>query len=160
MAYDLEDYAPSFERAVPPLAPWPDPPAQVRAAGLGDGLVLESAGLERTELRPGDQLHALLVWRPEQALAQDYKVFVHLTGEDGRPVAQWDGFPCSNLGRTSQWPVGADVRDHVLLRIPEDLAPGTYAVLAGMYDATTGERVGGRAVQVGTVTVLQPPADN
>lgn len=160
VAYDLEDYAPSFDRAVPPLAPWPDPPAQVHATSLGDGLVLESAGLERTELRPGDQLHALLVWRLEQALAQEYKVFLHLAGEDGRPVAQWDGFPCSSMGRTSRWPVGEDVRDHVLLRIPDDLAPGTYAVLAGMYDASNGERVGGQAVQVGTVTVLQLPADN
>ena len=97
--------------------------------------------------------HLQLVWRPRQALATDYKLFVHVADESGRPVVQWDGYPCLNTSRTSQWPVGEAIRDPVLMRIPEDVQPGTYALLVGLYDGTSGERLGGQAVQVATITI-------
>jgi hypothetical protein len=93
------------------------------------------------------------VWRPEQTLVSDYKLFVHLAGKDGRPVAQWDGLPCLNMARTSHWPIGQPVPDHVLMRIPDDMPPGEYIVLIGLYDGNTGERLGGQAVEIATIAV-------
>lgn len=98
-------------------------------------------------------MHLLLVWRLQQALGRDYKLFVHVVDESGRPVAQWDGFPCFNMGRTSQWAVGQPVRDHILMTLPEDMPPGTYSVLTGLYDESTGERLGGQALKIATLTV-------
>ena len=90
---------------------------------------------------------------PQRELAGDYKVFVHVTDASGRPLAQWDGRPCLNLGSTRQWVAGETVRDHVLLALPEDMPPGEYSVVAGLYDEATGERLGGQAVEIGTITV-------
>jgi hypothetical protein len=153
VTYDLEDFARLFDTAVPPVEGWPDPPAQVSGVKLGDTMVLESARLERTRLAPGDTLHLILDWRPLQSLDKDYKVFAHLVDENNRLVAQWDGFPCLNTRRTSQWAVGEVVRDHILLTIPENTPPGQYTMLAGFYDEATGERLHDQAVTVATVTI-------
>lgn len=153
VTYGAEQFSSLFDGVVPPLDDWPDPPAQVRNVALGDSMTLESAGLARTKLAPGDTLHLLLVWRPQQALTTDYKVFVHVAEESGRPVAQWDGLPCLNTARTSQWVAGQAVSDHVLMTIPEDLPSGRYSVLVGLYDGASGERLGGQAVEVATITV-------
>jgi hypothetical protein len=153
VTYDAEDFAPLFDRTVPPLDGWPDPAATVQAVSLGETMVLESGTLAPETLAGGDTLHLLLVWRPQQELGAGYKVFVHITDETGRPLAQWDGRPCSNMGSTGQWAVGEPARDHVLISIPQDLPPGKYAVLAGLYDEASGERLGGQAVEIGMITV-------
>jgi 4-amino-4-deoxy-L-arabinose transferase-like glycosyltransferase len=153
VTYHAEDFAYAFDRAVPMLEDWPEPPATVTGARLGEVLTLESGALTPEALTGGDTLHLLLVWRPQQALARDYKVFVHVTDRAGRPLAQWDGRPCMNTGATSQWKAGEPVRDHVLMAIPEDLAAGEYSVVAGLYDEATGERLGGQAIEIGTIAV-------
>jgi hypothetical protein len=152
VTYHIEDFA-IFDRVVPPLAAWPDPPVRVRDENLGGTMVLESAGLADTSVGVGDLLHLLLVWRPLQSLTGDYKLFVHLADEGGQPVAQWDSYPCSNTGRTSQWTAGEAVTDHVLLRIPDGTPPGEYSLLVGLYDAATGDRLGDRAIQVAAMTI-------
>lgn len=152
VTYQAEDFS-LFDRVVPTLADWPDPPALVREVPLGEEMMLVSAGLERTALAPGETLHLMLVWRPQQSIDSDYKLFVHVVGEDGRPVAQWDGFPCLNTSRTSRWPVGEEFRDHVLLELPGELPSGSYMLLVGFYDEATGERLGGQAIGVTTLTI-------
>jgi hypothetical protein len=153
VTYDVEAFVEAFDRTVPAVEGWPDPPAQAQGVSLSQAMLLESAALYRAKLQPNDTLHLLLVWRPRQHLTTDYKVFVHLVDAAGQLVAQWDGLPCLNTCRTSQWTVGVSVRDHILLRIPEDVPPGQYSLLAGLYNETTGERLGGQAIQVGTVTI-------
>lgn len=152
VTYHAEDFA-VFDQVVPTLADWPDPTLRVRDEDLGGAMRLASAGLTNTIASKGDVLHLLLVWRPLQSLATDYKLFVHLSDGSGQPLAQWDGYPCSNTGRTSQWTVGEARADHVLLRIPRDMLPGDYPLLVGFYDGATGERLGDRAIQVATVTI-------
>ena len=152
VVYDAEDFA-LFDEVVPALDPAPDPELTLREEVLEGGLVLQSAGMDQTVLSAGDVLHLLLVWRPAEPLPVDYKLFVHVAGEDGRPLAQWDGMPCLNTARTSQWAAGEAVRDHVLLRLPDELPAGSYSVLAGLYDPASGERLGGRALEVGTLSV-------
>jgi hypothetical protein len=153
VAYDVEPFEGIFDRTVPPLDRWPDPPVQARKLALGETLSLESAGLAQTALSAGDTLHLLLVWRPHQALDRDYKLFVHVAGADNRPLAQWDGLPCQNTAWTSQWPAGQAVRDQVLLPLPTDMPPGEYRVLVGLYDGESGERLGGQALAIGTISV-------
>ena len=151
--YDSEEFADLFDGVVPTLGERPSLEEQALRATLGEAVTLESAGLERTSFARGDTLHLSLMWRPEQALTSDYKVFVHVADESGRLVTQWDGLPCLNTARTSQWVVGEPVLDHVLIRIPEDVPRGEYSLLVGLYDGTTGERLGGQAVEVTKITV-------
>jgi len=153
VVYHFEDLATFFDPLVPTLSDPPDPPAQVREVALGETMTLESAGLANTSLKRGGLLHLALVWRPQQAHATNYKLFVHVADKGGKPVAQWDGYPCLNTARTSQWPVGEAMEDHVLMRIPEDVPPGKYSLLVGLYDEATGERLGEQAIQITTITV-------
>jgi hypothetical protein len=151
--YQAEAFDAIFDRTVPTLEPGPQPAAMVGEVALDPAVTLAVAAVDRTELSPGDVLHLRLVWRPQRTLAQDYKVFVHLAGEDGRPLAQWDGLPCFNLGRTSRWAVGQEVTDHILVPLPAGTPAGTYSLLAGLYDGASGERLGGRAIDVAQITV-------
>lgn len=152
VTYHVEDFA-LFDQVVPTLVSWLDPTVRVRNQDLGGVVMLDSAGLKDTTVGRGDVLHLLLVWRPLQSLIADYKLFVHLADDSGQPVAQWDGYPCFNTSRTSQWTAGEAVTDHVLLRIPDGTPPGEYSLLAGFYHPETGDRLGDRAIQVATITV-------
>ncbi len=73
-----------------------------------------------------------------------------------RAAARWRS---GMAGPASTWAVpdsgyvGESVRDHVLLTIPDDIPPGDYSVVTGLYDEATGERLGGQAVEIGTITV-------
>jgi len=151
--YDAEEFDAVFDRSVPAVEPAPEPAVTLNNVPLGSEMIMVSAALARAELAPGDVLNLSLVWRPQQALDRDYKVFVHLAGDDGQPVAQWDGLPCFNLSQTSRWPAGEDVQDHVLMTIPTSVPPGVYSLLVGLYDGASGERLGGQAIQVAQVRV-------
>jgi hypothetical protein len=39
------------------------------------------------------------------------------------------------------------------MTIPEDMSADEYRVLVGLYDEATGERLGDRAVKVGTISI-------
>jgi hypothetical protein len=153
VTYDVEQFSRAFDRSVPLLNDWPDPTTEVQNGALGEAVRLEAAALSAGALSRGDTLAINLIWRLKQPLAQDYKAFVHVADASGRPLAQWDGFPCLNLGRTSLWAVGKPIRDHVLMTIPEEMPAGEYPVVVGLYDEATGDRLGDRAVEVGTISV-------
>jgi hypothetical protein len=153
VTFDAADFAPIFRAEVAALEPHADPAPAVRDEALGDTLLLEAAYLPATQAAPGDTLHLTLVWKPLRPLPLDYKLFVHVAGPDGAPVAQWDGMPGLNTARTSQWPVAEPFRDHVLLTLPPDTPRGDYTVLAGLYDPATGNRLGDRAISLGPLTV-------
>jgi 4-amino-4-deoxy-L-arabinose transferase-like glycosyltransferase len=152
VTYHVEDFD-IFDQVGPVIQEWPDPPVLTSEVPLDETMTLESAGLAGTALSKGDLLHLLLVWRPQQSLSVDYKLFVHIADESGRPVTQWDGYPCLNTARTSLWPAGEAIRDHVLMRIPDDMPSGAYSLLVGLYDGTTGRRLGGQAIQIATITI-------
>jgi hypothetical protein len=151
--YDEEAFAQVFNGEVPLLREEIGVPMLASNMGLGESMNLGASAMMPTSLSAGDTLHLLLEWRPLRELPGDYKVFVHVTDEGGRPLAQWDGRPCLNLGSTRQWAVGEAVRDHVLLTIPDDMPSGEYQVVAGLYEEVTGERLGGQAVELGLITV-------
>jgi len=109
-------------------------------ARLGDWVVL--AGFDAPDqVKPGQSMQVTLVWQALGETDQDYKVFVHLLGPDGRLVAQSDAMPASWTRPTSGWQVGEFVTDPHTLDLKPDLPPGEYRLVAGMYDATTGQRL-------------------
>jgi hypothetical protein len=48
------------------------------------------------------------------------------------PIAQSDGMPRNNLYPTGQWVAGEVVADQVILNL-EDVPPGTYQLVVGLY---------------------------
>ena len=153
VTYEAEDFEMPFPHDVAALNAWPDATPRVQEVALGDTMTLQSAHLDRTRFASGNTIPLTLVWRPEQPLPLDYKLFVHVAGADGYPVAQWDGLPGLNTARTSEWQVGELFRDHVFVPIPEDAPPGEYSLLVGLYDGETGTRLGDAAVPIATVEI-------
>jgi hypothetical protein len=151
LRYDAAAFSGLFDGLGPTFREWPDPAPVVTDVPLDGQVTLVSAGAAPRTLGPGDVLHTHLVWQTSKPLPVDYKRFLHIADEAGRPVAQLDGYPGLDTGRTSAWLPGEPFDDHVLLVIPADVPPGSYRLLTGLYDPETGARVGDKAIDLGGI---------
>jgi mannosyltransferase len=102
--------------------------------GFGDNIVLEAYSLSASQSQPGRIVPLTLFWRAAAPLEVRYKIFLHLLDQNGQLVAQRDGEPGGDLALTPTWPEGETIADNHGLYIPEDLPPGLYTLLVGMYD--------------------------
>jgi hypothetical protein len=113
-------------------------PCQFEWASFGPGsLVLCEASVERGK----GELIVLTTWALRAPVHEDWTVFLHLYGPDGRLVAQEDGYL---IGKTlpPRWMrVGASVQDIRRLPISPTASPGAYRIGLGVYRLDTGERV-------------------
>ncbi len=134
------------------------PPAQPLAARFGDGIVLRAFELSATQLRAGGRLRASLLWQADRPQSQLYLVFVQLLDDNDRKIAQWDGAAGGDWWPTPAWQAGQRIRQDIPLQIAPDAPPGTYRLIAGLYDPATGARLqlrdGGDILQLGTVEVV------
>ena len=111
-------------------------------AQFGSGIVLDAFALPAAELHAGDPLLLTLRWHALDAIAQRYKVFVHVAASrDAPPVAQHDSEPGGGLDPTSAWQAGVEVVDRQGVALPANLPAGRYELLLGLYDAATGQRL-------------------
>jgi hypothetical protein len=111
----------------------PVPDNEVVNAGVGDTIELESYRWDRSPSAPGDLGQLCLNWEALSDIAEDYTVFVHLIGEDGRLWAQRDTWPVGGYRPTSSWREGERIEDHLGILLASDAPPGRYAVAVGMY---------------------------
>jgi mannosyltransferase len=116
-------------------------PAVQSGARFGDHVSLVGYSLQPTALQRGDILQLTLFWRTDAALDTRYKVFVHLYADPAQPpVAQQDGEPEGGLAPSNAWPVGTTIADNHGVLIPNDLPPGQYQLMIGLYELFTGAR--------------------
>ena len=136
------------------------PTAQMRELTPGfvfDGRIRlqEAAFTPRTQA--DDRVTVRLIWTASEALARNYKVFVHLYAADGRLVAQHDALPVNELRPTLGWQPGEQIVDQHGLWVPKD-ATGPLRLVVGLYDSETGDRLtvanGADHAEVGTVEVV------
>lgn len=92
-------------------------------------------------------------WYAGEAVPVDYTVFLHLRDDSGQLVAQADGPPLDGWYPTSWWPAGEWVTDTHIFVLPDDTPPGSYRLVAGLYDPATGERPGSE-YDLGRVKVI------
>ncbi len=100
---------------------------------LGGQAALVGYDFPQDVMQPGDTLPITLFWQAQARMPEDYQVFVHLMGPDGRPVAQGDKSPLDGDWPTSAWEPGRTFRDDYQIEIPVDLAPGAYELRVGLY---------------------------
>jgi len=110
-------------------------PAQTPALRAG-------ASVSNLKSEISSQGQVTLTWQ-SLAAVQDLKIFVHVYDAGGKLVAQDDGPPAQGFAPTSWWRPGDVITDLRTVHVA-DLAPGTYRVTAGMYDAITGTRLEAR----------------
>jgi hypothetical protein len=121
----------------------PASPAVTLDAELGHAILLLgfSADPATGPVHPGDQLLLTLHWQVITPTDEAYTLFVHVVGPDGAVLTQHDGPPQDGFYPTSFWDPGEQLEDRISLTIPDDAAPGTYQVLAGLYLLETGDRL-------------------
>jgi hypothetical protein len=74
-----------------------------------------------------------LTWEAATELNDQYIVFVHLLSADGVLVAQHDAPPVGRELPSSVWLSGMTFSYPVTVELPEDLPPGDYHLLTGVY---------------------------
>ncbi|MCL4535510.1 MAG: glycosyltransferase family 39 protein [Bacteroidetes bacterium] len=133
-----------------------------RHAVLGEAAELLGYDLEPAEAGGGESLRLTLYWRALGDVEESYKVFVHLVGPDGQLLAQHDSFPCNDRCPTQQWMKGEVLCDEHRITLKPVTPPGSYTLLAGMYDPQSGQRLPSegeaargaeRSIEVSTVQV-------
>lgn len=107
-------------------------------ATFGDGVVLRAAYISPL-LEPTGELTLWLYWQPEAQTRVPHKVFVHLVDETGRVLTQDDQFPQNGRINTTTWEADTLYRDVYML--PDVPTVGSYALVAGLYDPESGERL-------------------
>ncbi len=88
----------------------------------------------------GGTMPVTLYWHVLHTMTRDAKVFVHLLGPDGYPVAQADGVPLGWSYPTTAWQPGDFLHDGYTLDL-SDVPRGNYTLAVGFYDPTTGQRL-------------------
>ncbi len=112
-------------------------PRTPSGATLGAGAIVLDGYRHPAEARPGTTLPLALYWRATRSLPADYTVYVHLLDAGGGKAAQRDLPPLDGSLPTSRWLPDSLIRDDQDLALPQELPPGTYRLVAGMYDPQT-----------------------
>jgi hypothetical protein len=129
---------------------------------FGDLLHLLNIELLTPEAAPGDTLNVRLDYQLSPTVTVDalrFAAFVHVTLPDqpGDKVATID---IPFLGETSVFGARVYVTNvHFRIPLPPDTASGTYDVLFGIYDTSSGERLltpAGDSLRIGQVGVSAP----
>lgn len=130
---------------------------------FGDGIQLIDAHLSAAELKPGDDLSVLLEWKSQQAVANDYSVFIHLIDENEILQTQSDSYPGQGNAPISQWMPNQVVQDLHQVTIPETVpSPVRLKVNVGLYRYATGERLlinGSDHWTLGYISLIPPAGD-
>jgi len=111
------------------------------AFNFDNQLLLTRVTLETPSVVPGGQAKLTLQWQGLRAIAENYTVFVHLIGPDGRVYGQVDLWPVSGTRATSQWVPGEVIEDRYTVPLDAEAPPGDYQVEVGLYLLATLQRL-------------------
>jgi hypothetical protein len=117
---------------------------EVRAhsqAVFDNGIALYGYDVLTERVKPGEAIHAELVWHALRAPQEDQPVFVQLLDERGRSWAMQEAMPVEGRYPISQWTAGEYVRDVRDVLVPPDVPDGMYRVMVGWTRAQNRERV-------------------
>jgi len=111
------------------------------SAYIGENIHLEGYDLSSPHPAAGTILTVTLYWKCEIPAAEAYHVFVHVTGEENRLVAQHDGQPLFDAYPTDRWVPGTVIPDPHPVQIPPDTPGGRLYIWIGMYKWPSLERL-------------------
>ncbi len=121
--------------------PPPETAGEDDAPFLGSLLVPMAAFVDKTVVAPGQTLGIVLTALSSASSPIPYWQTVQLLDADGRPVSQQDG-PVGGWDLPSdRWTVGQAIDTRHDLTLPADLQPGTYTLVAAVYNPQSGWRL-------------------
>jgi Flp pilus assembly protein TadD len=107
-------------------------PSLKREARFAGGLTLLGYDLSRGEIRRGGELEVNYYWKVWSQPSLDYYIFVHLKGPDS--LLPFDHLLDHGRQPMTELSPGQVVREGYRLTIPENLSPGRYRLLVGLWD--------------------------
>lgn len=112
-------------------------------AQFGDQIVLDGASIPHLALAAGERLDFSLYWHASQPIDTDYTAFAHVLDQEGKRVAQLDWQPHDAIGLlpTTAWIPDQPVVDTQSILLPENLRPGSYRLVVGLYNWVDGQRL-------------------
>jgi len=110
-------------------------------ANFGARVRLTGYDLASSVIPAGEEVTVTLYWQTTADMDVDYSTFIHLRDAGNRTVAQADAELLQGFYPTSAWQPGEVFGDTQHLSLPKDLPAGPYRICAGLYDASTGQRL-------------------
>jgi hypothetical protein len=118
------------------------PPSLTRPINAALGHEMRLVEVKLTEsLEAGQILPVELTWQTLQPPQTDYNLFLQLLNTGGQAVAQHDSPPNGGYTPTSTWPPGQTITVRHALALPTNLPPGSYRLIAGLYNPVTSQRL-------------------
>jgi hypothetical protein len=116
-------------------------------------LSLLKSEITRPAVERSNEAELLTFWTVNDRVPAPISIFVHIVADDGKPLAQWDGF---DFGEAQLEPGDQLVERHRFI-VPADVAPGNYRVAVGVYNPATNRRFmlpnGQDHADIGTINV-------
>ncbi len=136
----FDPYGNAVNLYVPPQFAMPEPMVALQAE-FGQQVRLLGYDLTESYTTGDPALTVAFYWQAARQLDQAYTVFVQLLDPAGQFAVGWDNQPCRHSCPTTTWQSAEILRDEYRLSLA-DLPSGNYQVIVGMYDPTTGVRLG------------------
>jgi len=143
-------------RLVSYAAPLPAADLLPADARLGENITLTGYRLLPERTTPGEVVQIQFRWTTDVPLTAHYVVFVQALDAANHLVGQRDAEPATP---STAWTPGQPVLDRHGLLIEPGTPPGQYRVIAGLYDAASGQRLpapAGDFVELGSLAVERP----
>ncbi|HSN76811.1 MAG TPA: hypothetical protein VL334_17190 [Anaerolineae bacterium] len=116
----------------------PDAPVAI----FGDNQIALLSAKPLGTTAPGGSVKLLTRWQALRPLDQDYTVFFHAMGSDGKRWGQQDTMPQNGKLPTSSWQPGQIIEDQYQLTLAADAPVSSdYRYLLGLYQWQTGARL-------------------
>jgi hypothetical protein len=135
-----------------------DPPYAVQY-DFADGFTLYGYSLPDTATI-GERMTLQFWWRSDEFIGRPLKQFVHLVAADQDEPWVFEQQPFGDRLPFADWPEGLNAVDDWTFTLPDDIPPGEYQILTGVYDTTTivrvpvtGQNVQNDAISLGTLVV-------
>jgi len=116
------------------------PKTSVPLASFHGGLALEAVAMPQ-HAQAGETLDITFAWRADETGGTEAIQFLHIGNEE---TGEWWGYDQPPLGRrlpTRLWYQGLADSETWLVPLPENLAPGRYAVYTGLYRTRDLQRI-------------------
>jgi len=110
-------------------------------ARFGEDIRLLAHSMPSVALKPGGTVTLTLEWEALRPIGARYTVFAQLLDSQHRIVGQHDSEPAGGRQPTVSWVPGQVVQDNRGILIERGTPAGEYALVVGLYDQTTGQRL-------------------
>ena len=110
-------------------------------ARFEDKIRLLGYDLEDESVAQGGTLRASLYWQALSPMDISYTLFIHVLDRNGQLRAQRDAIPGEGTLPTTGWLPGEVISERLALSLDDSLPTGSYTLVVGAYDASTGQRL-------------------